>query len=367
MSDPTAPPFAFPSVRGKKLTAAFDGGRLTSDGGVLLLAQAVRRLRIAEKLAAVIPDRRDPSRVLHPLPEILLARILAIACGYEDADDLDHLRTDPAFKIACGRLPETGADLMGQPTVSRLENTPGLRDLIRLGRVLVDVYCASYMEFATAPQRDTFIAPVQVEAVRAAAHVRGLPSVALATAIMFEAVLRQKDVIGEWIADESAEPAGALVDRGRVWRSGLLWGEHVDPSTLVLKKPTAKSRGRRTAEHDLSTMPMVVDELAHLPSTRRVGPVIVCETTGRPWQARHFREAWRACARAAGLPDSIWCMDARAGGITEGSSSGADLAHVSKTATHTNLATTIRYNRDALSKSRKVAQLRVIARAGNGA
>ena len=138
MSDPTCLPFAFPSVRGKKLTAAFDGGRLTSDGGVLLLAQAAQRRGIAEKLAAVIPDRRDPSRVLHSLPEILLARILAIACGYEDADDLDHLRADPAFKLASGH------DLMSQPTVSRLENTPGLRDLIRLGRVLVDLYCASY-------------------------------------------------------------------------------------------------------------------------------------------------------------------------------------------------------------------------------
>ena len=75
------------------------------------------------------------------MSEILLARILAIACGYEDADDLDHLRADPAVTLACGRLPETGADLMSQPTVSRLENTPGLRDLIRLGRVLVDLYC----------------------------------------------------------------------------------------------------------------------------------------------------------------------------------------------------------------------------------
>ena len=97
MSDPTCLPFTFPSVRGRKLTAAFDGGRLTSDGVVMLLAQAARRSRIAEKLAAVIPDRRDPSRVVHTHPEILLARILAIACGYEDADDLDHLRADPAF------------------------------------------------------------------------------------------------------------------------------------------------------------------------------------------------------------------------------------------------------------------------------
>ena len=136
MTDPTCLPFAFPSVRGKKLAATFDGGRLTSDGGVLLLAQAAQRLGIAEKLATVIPDRRDPSRVVHPLPEILLACILAIACGYEDADDLDHLRGDPAFKLACGRLPESGADLMSQPTISRMEDTPGLRDLIRLGRVL---------------------------------------------------------------------------------------------------------------------------------------------------------------------------------------------------------------------------------------
>ena len=110
----------------------------------MLLAAAARRMGIAGKLAAVIPDGRDPTRVVHPLPEILLARVLAIACGYADADDLDRLRADPAFKLACGRLPESGADLMSQPTVSRWENAPGLRDLLRLGRVLVELYCASY-------------------------------------------------------------------------------------------------------------------------------------------------------------------------------------------------------------------------------
>ena len=136
MTDDTTLPFFFPTVRGKKLTCAFDGGRLSSDGGVMLLAQAARRMGIAEKLATVIPDRRDRRRVVHPLAEILLARILAIACGYEDADDLDSLRTDPAFKLACGRLPESGTDLMSQPTVSRWENTPRLRVLVRLGRVV---------------------------------------------------------------------------------------------------------------------------------------------------------------------------------------------------------------------------------------
>lgn len=66
--------FAFPAVRRKKVTAAFDGGRLTSDGGVLLLAQAEREMRICEQLAACISDRRDQSRVVHALDDILRAR-----------------------------------------------------------------------------------------------------------------------------------------------------------------------------------------------------------------------------------------------------------------------------------------------------
>src|SRR6201993_4968754 len=144
MTDDTLLPFAFPAVERKKVTAAFDGGRITSDGGVMLLAAADRRLGLCEKLAARIADPRDPGRVVHLLPDILRARILAIACGYEDADDLDRLRSDPAFKLACGRLPDSGRDLCSQPTVSRLENAPSLRELLRLMGVMVDLYCASY-------------------------------------------------------------------------------------------------------------------------------------------------------------------------------------------------------------------------------
>ena len=99
MDDDTTEPFGFPAIGRKKLTAAFDGGRLTSDGGVLLLAAAERELGLCDRLAALIADPRDPSRVVHPLADILRARILAIACGYEDADDLDRLRRDPGFKI----------------------------------------------------------------------------------------------------------------------------------------------------------------------------------------------------------------------------------------------------------------------------
>jgi hypothetical protein len=144
MIDDSLLPFSLPSVRRKKITAAFDGGRLSSDGGAMLLGLAERRIGIADRLAAEIADRRDPTRVVHALSDILRARILAIACGYEDADDLDHLRSDPALKLACGHLPDSGRDLCSQPTMSRCENAPSLREVIRMMRAMVALYCASY-------------------------------------------------------------------------------------------------------------------------------------------------------------------------------------------------------------------------------
>jgi len=144
MSDDTVLPFGFPAVCRKKVVAAFDGGRISSDGGVMLLGAAERRIGIAATLASLIADPRDPALVTHSVADILRARMLAIACGYEDADDLDHLRTDPGFKLACGRLPDSGADLCSQPTVSRWENAPTLREVVRLTYAMVDIYCASY-------------------------------------------------------------------------------------------------------------------------------------------------------------------------------------------------------------------------------
>ena len=144
MVEDTLLPFSLPSVQRKKVTAAFDGGRITSDGGVMLLAAIETSMGIAAKLAPLIADRRNPLLVTHGVADILRARMLAIACGYEDADDLDHLRSDPGFKLACGRLPESGAELCSQPTVSRWENAPTLREVVRMTYAMVDIYCASY-------------------------------------------------------------------------------------------------------------------------------------------------------------------------------------------------------------------------------
>ena len=93
------------SIAGKGVRVAFDGGRLTSDAGVLLLADIERRLGIAERLARCIEDPRSPERVHHTLAEMIRFRMLLIAAGYPDANDCDALRSDPAFKMAVGRRP----------------------------------------------------------------------------------------------------------------------------------------------------------------------------------------------------------------------------------------------------------------------
>jgi len=129
-------------VAGKPIIARFDGGQLSPDAGVLVLREAEQRLGIAERLAACIDDPRLPERVRHEVADILRFRMLMIAAGYEDANDADGLRRDPAFKLALNRLP-SGGDLCSQPTISRLENLPGARALLRMGQAMVELYCGS--------------------------------------------------------------------------------------------------------------------------------------------------------------------------------------------------------------------------------
>jgi hypothetical protein len=91
-----------------------------------------------------VPDTRDPDRTVHTHDDMIRARVFAIASGYEDCDDLDDLRIDPALKMACGRKPGTGTDLMSQPTLSRLENAPSWRALARMALGMIDTFCASF-------------------------------------------------------------------------------------------------------------------------------------------------------------------------------------------------------------------------------
>jgi hypothetical protein len=132
-------------IEGKPIIARFDGGALSSDGGLLALREIEERLGIAKRLAACIDDPRAPDRIQHSLAEILRFRLLMIAAGYEDGNDAGSLRHDPLFKLANGRLPDAAA-LCSQPTLSRLENTPGPRELVRMARAMVALYCASFRQ-----------------------------------------------------------------------------------------------------------------------------------------------------------------------------------------------------------------------------
>jgi hypothetical protein len=143
MNSDTPLPFDLPAVRRKKLTVDFNGGNQSSDAGLLLLREAERRLGVCRRLAAAMPDRRDPCRILHEMFDIVAARAMAIACGYKDAIDHDRLRHDPLMKIAVGRHPQTGAPLASQSTISRLENAPSKTEAARLCAALLDQFGAT--------------------------------------------------------------------------------------------------------------------------------------------------------------------------------------------------------------------------------
>jgi hypothetical protein len=144
MSEDIALRFDLPSVCRKKVSVGFDGGQLSSNAGVLLLRGVERKLGLADRLASCIRDRRNPKYIEHTQEEMLRLRMFAIASGYEDADDCDSLRHDPIFKMAVGRLPESGDPLCSQPTMSRLENAPSRIEIARAMAAMVDQFCESY-------------------------------------------------------------------------------------------------------------------------------------------------------------------------------------------------------------------------------
>jgi len=132
------------SIFGKRVDLAFDGGILTSDSGVLLLREVEAKTGILSRISEAITDRRHKSYVTHSVSELVHQRVFQIACGYEDANDCDALKSDPGFKAACGRLPLTGQDLSSQPTMSRFENQMSKKDLYRIACAFVDAFIASY-------------------------------------------------------------------------------------------------------------------------------------------------------------------------------------------------------------------------------
>jgi Transposase DDE domain group 1 len=137
--DSATTPVPFETPTPLPLEAAFDGGRITSDGGLPWLARTDRELGLCEAISRNIPEWRGSS-VRHSLTALVRQRVYQIACGYEDQNDSDALRKDPLLKLVLGSLPETGADLASQPTISRLENAPSARTCLLVARELGELY-----------------------------------------------------------------------------------------------------------------------------------------------------------------------------------------------------------------------------------
>lgn len=242
-------------------------------------------------------------------------------------------------------------------------------------------------------RREVFMTAAQAVAIRAEAHRQGLPSIALLQALTFETGVRPGDFLGQWLP--LAEPGTSDITRGlRKWLFGARWSDISDD--LVLTVRVSKSiRGRHASglagtgkfeRFNLRSYPMVMEEMTGSqfgqnceeigqkssptnplildPNLKPAGPLIVCEITGRPWDAKHYAHVWRAIARAAGVPDEVQSRDSRAGAITEGIDSGARLEEMRKVAGHSQIGMTARYDRGAETTRDRVAQLRNKSREG---
>ena len=126
--------FGFQQVGGREIVARFDGGRVTSDGGGILLREIEERFRFVEKFATCFTDHRDQEKIEHSLVDLLKQRLFGLCLGYEDLNDHDWLRHDALLAVIVGKDDPEGNDresprdqgkpLAGKSTLNRLELTP---------------------------------------------------------------------------------------------------------------------------------------------------------------------------------------------------------------------------------------------------
>jgi integrase len=248
-----------------------------------------------------------------------------------------------------------------------------LRQLFRYGAALLECpecerlhRALAKLAFPKGQARSQALTREQAQAIIRAANADGLPSLALAQALAFELALRQRDVIGEWVPVSEPGLSGIL-DGHDKWQVGVHW-EEVSPDLILTHRLSKSIRGRhgiadanvgKIKKFDLKLYPMVLEQLQHVPPERRVGPMVVCESTALPWRSRWFRVQWRRLAEQAGVPADVQNRDSRAGAITEAiEASGGDLDLARIGAGHSNVATTQRYSRADQRRTAELAKLR---------
>ena len=142
MPNCTTPEFTFPSFDRRKIEANFAGGDVSSDGGIVLLREADRRLGLIAALDAVLADPRNPDLITHRQADLLRQRIYGLALGYEDLNDHGALRRDLAWQTAL----ERDTELASSPTLCRLEQRVDRKAAVAFHEVLLEKFIASFAE-----------------------------------------------------------------------------------------------------------------------------------------------------------------------------------------------------------------------------
>lgn len=145
-SETTATQFELFPLGNKNIELSYTGDRISSDGGLLLLREVENQIGLIKEISNCITDARDQRYIDHTIEELVTQRVFQIAAGYEDCNDSNDLREDMIFKTCVGRLPQSGHDLASQPTMSRLENSVGPKELYQIGERLVDAFVGSYSQ-----------------------------------------------------------------------------------------------------------------------------------------------------------------------------------------------------------------------------
>ena len=134
--------FEFPSVKSRKVFANFNGGLVSSDGGLLLVARTDKHIGLLKAVAKIFPDKRDPLKIKHTIEEMLKQRVYGICQGYEDLNDHDSLRTDPLFQTSVG----TDKALASSPTLCRLENKADRKLALEVHKIVVEKFIESFLQ-----------------------------------------------------------------------------------------------------------------------------------------------------------------------------------------------------------------------------
>jgi hypothetical protein len=226
-----------------------------------------------------------------------------------------------------------------------------LRQILHFGQALGYRECGeladglSKIRFERASRRTTAMtidhARAFIAAALARADSRGL-YMAIGVACQFETMLRQIDVIGEWEEQDGREQ----------WRGSFTW-ENIPGGILRLRT----SKTNAYVVHDLTKLDLLWPLMQRVPQRERVGAIVKGEG-GEPIRTRSYRKWFAQIRAAAGLPEDLWSMDARAGAVTEALNTGADETDVRRTATHATLAMTQRYDRETKDATERVAEAR---------